>query len=144
MLIFEIYTVILSVAFALWEIQIEGKNGWAADLPTWRKKGWIVKLTGGGPWTGYHVYMIVFLLLIFHLPFLFTDWQFRKELLISGLFLEFLLIEDFLWFVLNPHYGVKRFKPGKIWWYSTWWGPVPDCYWWYAAMSGVLIMASRL
>ncbi len=43
---------LLGVIFAQWEIQIEGKRGWAADLPCWRKeKGWVVRLLGGRPLT---------------------------------------------------------------------------------------------
>jgi len=39
-----------------------GKDGWAAKSPGWRiEKGWVMKLTGGRPLTGYHVFMTVFL-----------------------------------------------------------------------------------
>jgi len=55
--------VALSVILALWEIQIEGRDGWAAGLPAWRKEtGLLVKITGGRPVTGYHVYMTLFLI----------------------------------------------------------------------------------
>ncbi|MFW6105295.1 MAG: hypothetical protein ACOC7P_01795 [Chloroflexota bacterium] len=42
------FMVFLAFLLAFWEIQIEGKDGWAAKLPAWRiEKGWLVKLAGG-------------------------------------------------------------------------------------------------
>ena len=141
---YEVYTLMLAADLALWEIQIEGKNGWASSLPCWRKeKGWIVRILGGRPWTGYHAYMVLFLVLMFHFPFLFTDWQLKKEILVWGLFFELMLVEDFLWFIFNPHYGLKKFKKSEIWWHPTWWGPVPDFYWWYVTIAALLITVSQ-
>lgn len=143
--LYLIFTLVLAVVHALFEIQIEGGDGWGAKLPTWRKeKGLIVKLLGGRPLTGYHVYMILLLLLMFHFPIFFTNWQLSKELLVLGLFLELLLLEDFFWFLFNPHYGLKRFKRGEIWWHSKWLGPVPTCYWWYAIGATLLITGSQI
>ena len=56
------FMVFMSIILALWEIQIEGKDGWAAKLPAWRiEKGWLVRLSGGRPVTGYHFFMTLFL-----------------------------------------------------------------------------------
>lgn len=144
--LYIVYTLVLAIVLALWEIQIEGRDGWAANLPCWKKeKGVMVKLLGGRPWTGYHTYMVVFLILVFHFPFiLFARWEFSKELLVWGAFFGLWLAEDFLWFVLNPSYGLRRFRKGEIWWHSTWWGPVPDFYWWFAVASATLIVASQI
>jgi hypothetical protein len=132
------YTVVAAMVFALWEIQIEGKNGWAKNLPCWKiQKNWVVKLMGGRPLTGYHLYMIVFLILIIHFPFFFTEWEVKKELFLFSFFFGFLLLEDFFWFVLNPHYGLRRFKKTQIEWHKNWWGPVPDFYWWYSAIAAI-------
>lgn len=140
-----LYTIALAVVLALWEIQIEGKNGWASNLPCWRReRGTIVKILGGRPWTGYHTCMVAFLILVMHFPFvLFQDWEIRKELLVWGFFFQLVMVEDFLWFVLNPAFGLKRFRKEYIWWHSTWWGPLPDFYWWYATVSAVLFAAAQ-
>ena len=38
---FLIFMVCLAFILALWEIQIEGKDGWVAKVPTWRiEKGY--------------------------------------------------------------------------------------------------------
>jgi hypothetical protein len=48
-----------------------------------------------------------------------------------------------LWFVLNPHYGIKNFRKGKIWWHKTWWGPVPALYWFLLIIVILLIYFGR-
>jgi len=40
----SIFVFILSLIFALLEIEIEGKNGWAKNLPTWYKKSGFSKI----------------------------------------------------------------------------------------------------
>ena len=135
-----LYTIIAAVIFALWEIQIEGKNGWAKNLPCWKSKNkWIIKLMGGRPLTGYHLYMIIFLILIIHLPMFFTQWNLEKEFFLISFLFGFLIMEDFLWFVLNPHYGLKKFKKGQIEWGKNWWGPMPDFYWWSAGIAAICL-----
>ena len=127
---FLAFMVFMAFILAMWEIQIEGKDGWAANLPGWRiEKGWATKLMGGRPLTGYHIYMTLFMIAAVHLPLFFVSWSWRLESLLIGFYLGMLLLEDFLWFVLNPHYGIKKFRRGTIWWHKTWWGPVPSLYW---------------
>jgi len=124
------FMVFMAVILALWEIQIEGKDGWAAKSPGWRiDKGWAVKLAGGRPITGYHIFMTLFIVGLIHLPLFFVPWSWRLEMLIIGFYLGMLLLEDFFWFVLNPYYGIKKFRKGEIWWHKNWWGPVPSFYW---------------
>jgi len=135
----------LAVVLALWEIQIEGKNGWAGNLPCWKvEKKWIVKILGGRPLTGYHFFMVTFLVLMIHFPFFFTNWDYRKEMKVLGFLVALLTTEDFLWFVFNPHYGLKKFRKGEIWWHPNWWGPVPDFYWWNMALAGFLIYFGKV
>ncbi len=134
----------MSAILALWEIQIEGEDGWAARTATWRiEKGWVLKFTGGRPLTGYHLFMTLFMLGIIHLPLFFTPWSWRLEFLLIGFYIGMVLIEDFFWFVFNPHYGIKSFRKGKIWWHKTWWGPVPSFYWILLSIIIVLIYFGR-
>ncbi len=136
--------IFMSAILALWEIQIEGEDGWAARTATWRiEKGWVLKFTGGRPLTGYHLFMTLFMLGIIHLPLFFTPWSWRLEFLLIGFYIGMVLIEDFFWFVFNPHYGIKSFRKGKIWWHKTWWGPVPSFYWILLAIIIVLIYFGR-
>jgi hypothetical protein len=137
---FLAFMVFLSIILALWEIQIEGRDGWAAKLPCWRiENARLKRLTGGRPITGYHLYMTLFLIALVHLPLFFTAWTWRLECLLMGFYIGMVLIEDFFWFALNPHYGLKNFRRGKIWWHPGWWGPVPNLYWFLLPLAGVLI-----
>jgi hypothetical protein len=141
---FLVFMAFLAFLLALWEIQIEGKDGFAAKLPAWRlEKGRLMILTGGRPITGYHLFMVLFLIALVHLPLFFVPWSWRLESLLVGFFIGMLLLEDFLWFVLNPHYGIKSFRKGKIWWHPRWWGPVPDFYWVLLVIVVVLVYLGR-
>ncbi len=141
---FLAFMVVMAVILAFWEIQIEGKNGWAGKAPCWRiEKEWVVKLMGGRPLTGYHFFMTIFLIAFVHLPVFFTVWSWQLEILLFGFYLGMVLIEDFLWFVFNPNFGIKNFKKGKIWWHPKWLGPVPDYYWFTAAIVVLLIYFGR-
>ena len=139
-----VFLIFLAFILALWEIQIEGKDGWAAKSPGWRiEKGWVMKLTGGRPLTGFHFFMTVFLIAIVHLPLFFVPWTWRLESLLLGFYVGMIFVEDFLWFVLNPYYGIKNFRKGKIWWHKEWWGPVPALYWILLAITVVLIYLGK-
>jgi hypothetical protein len=136
--------VLLAFLLASWEIQIEGKDGWASKLPCWRvEKGWLVRVTGGRPITGYHFFMTLFLITMVHLPLFFTRWSWQLESLLLGFYVGMVLLEDFLWFVLNPHYGIKNFHKGGIWWHKQWWGPIPALYWILLVVVIVLIYSGR-
>jgi hypothetical protein len=135
-----VFMVFMAVILALWEIQIEGGEGWAANLPAWRiKTGWIVRLFGGRPLTGYHVFLSLFMISFAHFPLFFTPWTWQLELLLIGFIAGLGLIEDFFWFVFNPHYGIKKFRKGEIWWHKTWWGPMPSMYYYLIIVTGLLI-----
>ena len=141
---FLVFMAFLSLILALWEIQIEGKEGWAAKLPTWRiEKRWVVRISGGRPITGYHVFMSLFMIAMIHLPLFFVSWSWRLESLLIGFLVGMLLLEDFLWFVLSPHYGIKNFRRGKIWWHKNWLGPVPFLYWIMVIFAVLLIYLGR-
>ena len=138
------FMVFMAFILALWEIQIEGKDGWAANLPGWHiEKGWPVKLTGGRPVTGYHFYMTIFMIAIVHLPVFFVQWTWQLECLLMGFYVGMMVMEDFLWFVLNPHFGIRNFHKDRIWWHKQWWGPVPALYWYLLPIAGILIFFGR-
>lgn len=115
--------VVLAAVFAQVEIQIEGAAGWAANLPTWRiEHHWLLDwFWGGRPMTGYHLWMFLFMFLVFHLVFLVHGRVSpRLEARVVGSLMVFWIAEDFLWFVLNPAYGLSRFDPVHIPWHHHW------------------------
>jgi len=47
-----VYTIALAIIFALLEVQVEGKDGWCRNLPTFRINVFFRKILGGKPLTG--------------------------------------------------------------------------------------------
>jgi len=125
-----IFCLISSVLFALLEIQIEGKDGWAEKLPTWRLKLKFLDSIPGlqKPITGYHIYFFCLLFFLIQMPFLFMKWDLHTELIILSAYFFITRLEDFLWFVFNPNYGIKKFKKEYISWHPDWFGPIPTQY----------------
>jgi hypothetical protein len=132
-LVFVLYVLATSFAFARLEIEIEGADGWAAKLPTWRiANRWTAIFYGCRPLTGYHLWVQTFIFLMIHLPFALGlwSWSWRLELLVISFLIMFFILEDFLWFVLNPSFGLRRFRREHIWWHApTWWWIMPRDYW---------------
>ncbi len=117
----------MAIVLALLEIQIEGAHGWAKNLPSWRaeKNGiWsrvFQKFFFGKEMTGYHLMMFLFVILLFHLPYVFgAPFTFLGWSKIVSYLFFFFVIWDFLWFILNPHYPLKNFKREYIDWHKKW------------------------
>ncbi|PRC91670.1 hypothetical protein S2091_3608 [Solimicrobium silvestre] len=146
LVILFLYVFVLGFFFAKVEIQIEGPDGgWAANLPTWRiEQHWLLTLFWGGrAMTGYHAWVFTFIGLIFHLPiFLIGKWSWRIEARVVASVMLFWVIEDFLWFVLNPAFGLARFDPINVTWHRHWWGGAPIDYWFAIAIGMVMLAYS--
>lgn len=130
---FFVALVAAALSFALLEIQIEGSDGWARKLPTWRiENRWTRLLMGSRPLTGYHLYVHLFLLVMLHLPYAlgFAGGSLQAEARIAAFWIGFWVLEDYLWFVLNPTFGVGRFRREHVWWHApAWWWIMPREYW---------------
>lgn len=136
------YIFIMALVLAILEVQIEGANGWAANLPTWRpseKKKYVKffkKVMGGKEMTGYHLSMFSFVILIFHFPFFFrTEWNLISELDILSIFFLFIVVWDYLWFVVNPSFTIKNFRHDYIFWHKKWLFGLPLDYWFSVFIS---------
>jgi hypothetical protein len=135
-------TLIAAFLWAKLEIEIEGEHGWAANLPTWRveKHPALELFFGGRPLTGYHVWAFTSVGFFFHLPFLVMGhWSLALELRALGSCCVFWVVEDYLWFVMNPHFGWRKFRQENIWWHRRWLLRLPLDYWILGAIGGVLI-----
>ena len=122
---------LLGLFFAMTEIQIEGPHGWAASLPTWRIEHHPLLdiFWGGRPLTGYHAWVFAFMFLVFHFPHVVRgSFDRRTEARCLGGLMIFWIVEDVLWFVLNPAYGLARFTPAHIPWHHHWLLGVPTDY----------------
>jgi hypothetical protein len=141
-LLFLTWVLLLAFFFAEVEIQIEGAQGWAAGLPTWRiEEHWLLDLFWGGrPMTGYHAWVFSFMFLVFLFP-LFSGGRFSTRLAarcVGGLML-FWIVEDFLWFVLNPAFGLAGFTPRTVPWHHHWFLGLPADYYLFLAIGALLV-----
>ncbi len=139
-----VWTLALAYFLAQLEIQIEGKYGWAEKLPTWRFSNRLTDFVlTDKPLTGYHLWQFVLVFLFFHFPFaIATKWGIKLELIILSYYFFLLIFEDFLWFVLNPNYGIGKFKKEYISWHKQWIWIFPKGYYKGLAAAGILFLLS--
>ncbi len=128
------FVCVLAALFAQVEIQIEGGAGWAANLPTWKKtpQEWPILqvIWGGRPMTGYHFFVFAFMALVFHLPVVFSwKWSVAVEARCLASIMMFWIVEDALWFAMNPAFDLKDFRPGAVAWHPHWILGLPADYW---------------
>lgn len=128
MIIIGITLFFLALILALLEIEIEGKHGWAKKTNTWYIKSRIFGFfSNKKPLTGYHLFLLILIISFFHLPYIFgVEWNTLSQIQTIIYIILFFLVEDLLWFVLNPYYGLRKFNKESIWWYnkSYWIGTV--------------------
>ena len=139
------WVALLATLFAQLEIQIEGAHGWAAGLPTWRvDDAPLLKLLfGGRAITGYHFFAFSFMLCVFHLPLVMGGrFSWRIEARILGSLMLFWIVEDCLWFALNPAFGLARFTPQHVPWHPHWLLGVPVDYIVYTLLAATLLFAA--
>jgi hypothetical protein len=130
--IFIGFLTLVAWLFALLEIQVEGRHGWAENLPTWRIENKWTRVVYKKPLTGYHLYAQGFILIMAHIPFglNLVPWKLHFELRILAFVILFWILEDFLWFICNRDYGLKGFTPQRIRWHrDAWWWIAPRDYW---------------
>jgi len=132
-----IYFFAIAWVLAQLEIQIEGPHGWAEKLPTWRWDSPSVLRWAGKPITGYHLYLLTFILLFMHFPLVSQGWSVEREGVTMSLFFLLAVFWDFLWFVCNPHFGLARFNAAKVWWFKKWFLGLPASY-----FTGLLLSAA--
>jgi hypothetical protein len=139
-----LFLLLMAFVHAKWEVQIEGKDGWAAKLPCWRLNVFFRKLLGEKPLTGYHLWMMILFQTIFHGIYMFRVWSVGSEISLQGFFMLYFIMEDILWFIVNPHYTWKKFIKRDISWHKRWCGPVPSSYMVMGILGILLIILGRV
>jgi hypothetical protein len=133
---------VLAYLFARVEVEIEGEAGWAANLPTWRieEHPLLDLFMGGRALTGYHLWMFAFIGLVFHFPLFFIGrWSPELEARVLASIMLFWIVEDYLWFIVNPAFGWRRFKQEHVPWHKHWAFGAPVDYWVFGAISMLLL-----
>jgi len=136
-----IYMIIMAIIYSLLEIQVEGRDGWCRNLPTFRINVFFRKILGGKPLTGYHLYLLIFMSIVFHGLFLGEIYSYKISCRAFGLMSYFFVLEDGLWFIFNPHYSIIRFNKKNVDWHKRWvWGIPLTYYWGIIIGTGLLIL----
>lgn len=108
LIIHTIFIVIFAVLYSILEIEIEGKSGWAENLPT--------QYSGIGRFTYYHIILnIIIILVITYSTLLLKN---TNLWIVLFYIIIWFLVKDFSWFVLNPYYTLDKYSRENIWWYS--------------------------
>lgn len=93
--------------------------------------------------TGYHAWVFSFMFIVFHLGvFIYAKWSMRIEARIMASLMLFWIIEDFLWFILNPAFGLSNLTPEKVLWHKKWFFNIPVDYWTFTIVSVILLWLS--
>lgn len=128
-----VYFFVLALAFALFEVESEGKHGWSARSQTWfvlpkHFPNWLKRIFNK-PLTGYHIFVFVAAFFVSHWHFFMgVSWSWKMEFQALAIYLAWSPLWDYLWLLFNPHYGVSKLGSGGFWWYKeSWWvgGLVP-------------------
>jgi hypothetical protein len=139
-----IFAILGAFIVAKLEINIEGKDGWAKNLPTWKVKNSYTKLfLGEVPLTGYHFWLFLTVLTLLQFGFVIgIPWSLSLELKIIAMFFVSVIFEDFFWFVLNPAYGIKKLNKVDAYWHTQWVHRIPALYVNYASLIAILLLLS--
>ena len=139
---FGCYLFLVCFLLANLEIQIEGPNGWASNLPTWKTDNPIITwIFVGKPVTGYHIFLNLLLLILFHFPFLFQKYSAMIEFKILYSYIIICVVWDYHWFIMNPYFGLQKFKAGNIWWFKNWLAGFPLDYYLGVIFSLILYIS---
>ena len=118
------YIIAHACVWSWMEVEMEGRHGWAVNLPT---------SCAFGGWTYYHIAMnVIVLLSVLPAMRLYTSsfyaaWVRYFATLVLYVFRVgvWFTVEDVFWFAINPNYGMQKYTPSSVWWHaekSWWWG----------------------
>lgn len=109
------FVYVAMVANAFWEAYVEGRNPWDQ-----RKLGWKLKLGNNYTLPAYHFWLFVVMWpAMLMLPMVITGWNWRLAGILTSAYLSGAVLEDFLWYVVNPEVKLSEFGP-KFVTYHPW------------------------
>jgi hypothetical protein len=95
------------IAMSFWESSVEGRN--AGNRA---KQGFKIKLFSKNWITRYHFFLFYVMIPIFiYLPLIIYGWNFELFGVLLSAHFSGIVIEDFVWFLVNPQIKIKQFNP---------------------------------
>ncbi|KKQ53002.1 MAG: hypothetical protein UT19_C0013G0010 [Candidatus Woesebacteria bacterium GW2011_GWB1_39_10b] len=99
-----VYAAMLANSF--WEAYVEGRNPWDK-----RKIGWKIHLSEKYTFPAYHFYLFVVMWpLLLSLPLIIYGWNTKLFGILLSAYTSGLVLEDFMWFVVNPNVKLSEFN----------------------------------
>jgi hypothetical protein len=124
-----VFFVALCLVKACAEIEMEGRDGWAAKSATaYARKGTrLAQLheaaMGGRPLSYWNVSEQVFFLLVWHVPLVTSPtWSLANEVYLLALMVAWMAIYDWCWFLFHPTWNMDRAWHGGMF-RGAWWHP---------------------
>ena len=99
-----IWVILAFASTSFWEAYIEGKYPWAS-----RQAGWSRKISKRVTLTAYHFWLLITFAFLLTLPLIVTGWNTKLFGIILSAASIGTIVEDFLWFVVNPYYSLHIF-----------------------------------
>jgi len=107
------YIMFIFIAIAFYEAYMEGPYGWAE-----KQYGWTVNF-GFRKLTAYHFWSwLVMLPLFLFLPLVIFGFDKIIFWFLIGSYFIGTVVNDFTWFIINPHFPLKNFNSKKVWWFK--------------------------
>lgn len=93
------------IAMSFWESYVEGRNPWDK-----RKLGWKIKM-GRYCLPAYHFYVFFIMWpLLLSLPLIIYGWDLKLFGILISAYFSGMIIQDFMWFVVNPAVKLSEFN----------------------------------
>ncbi|MDO8623716.1 MAG: hypothetical protein Q7R52_05720 [archaeon] len=100
------------IAASFWESRVEGRNAWGKN-----KLGWKLKF-GRYTLPEYHFWLFVVMFpLLISLPLFIFGWNLELFGILISAYFSGMVIEDFMWFVVNPVVRLNEWNPKFADWY---------------------------
>ena len=81
--------------------------------------------------------------LAFHLPLVWEGrWSLRTHARVIACISMFWIVEDALWFILNPAFGWAKLTPAHVPWHIHWFLGLPTDYWTFGGLSTLVFFAT--
>lgn len=108
LIFFWIYAAMVANSF--WEAYVEGRNPWDK-----RKLGWKLQITKKYCLPAYHFFLFfVMWPLLLTLPLIIYGWDFKLFGLLLSAYASGCVLEDFIWFIVNPQATLKDFNSSFV------------------------------
>jgi len=94
------------IAISFWESSVEGRNAWDKG-----KLGWKIRFSKNISLTRYHFFLFwIMIPLLLFLPLFVYGWDTKLFGILLSAYFSGLVIEDFMWFVVNPVVKFSEFN----------------------------------